>query len=42
MRYEVWVVCGYIFVEFDFGLRAGFYDDGAGFVREDAVTGDLV
>lgn len=37
---EVRVVCGDVLVEFDFGLRAGFYNDGAGFVGEDAVAGE--
>ena len=35
---EVWVVCGYVFVEVDFGLGAGFHDDSARFVGEDAVA----
>jgi hypothetical protein len=29
---------GYGFVECDFGGGAGFYDDGAGLVAEDAVA----
>lgn len=35
---EVRVVCGDVLVEFDFGLRAGFYDYSARFVGEDAVA----